>query len=70
VASAEDLKNAAGIGAFYTHGVKHATLTYASTAPIKNSTYQHVTVRTVLGGTATTLSAGKMKIFIEYLISE
>lgn len=68
-AGTEDIKNADAL-AFWSAGVKHSTLDFSSTTPIKKVTNNTLKINTTMVGVASTLTTGKMKIFIEYLISE
>ena len=69
----EDIKNAAAVGTDYVQAVMvdaflTGSLTFDQQTPIKITAARDITINVVLLAAATTLSTGKMKIYIHYLI--
>lgn len=70
-AGTADIKVAAQIGTAFTLGLKdEAWSTFKQASPFKLTTAKNITVNVVLGGTATTLSTGKLSIYVEYFTTE
>jgi hypothetical protein len=70
-AGTEDINNAAAIGTDYTISIlTENTLDFDITAPIKTTAARDITVNVVLAGGSATLSTGKMRIYLTYLISD
>lgn len=76
-AGVEDIKNAAAIGTDYGSGVLveagvggATDLDFDVASPVKTTAAKDVTINVVLAGGATTLSTGRMTIFIEYFVGK
>jgi len=76
-AGTEDIKNAAAIGTDYTAVIKveagvggGTDLDFDVSGPVKLTAARDVTLNIVLAGGATTMSTGKMKIYLKYVVSE
>jgi len=70
-AGAEDIKNAAAIGTDYTIAIlDEGNLDFAKATPVKLTAARDITLNIVLGGAATTMSTGKLKIYLLYVVSE
>jgi len=70
-AGTEDIKNASAIGTDYTLGLKADTwMDYLPATPYKLTAARDMTVNVVLGGAATTLSTGKLAVYVQYFVTE
>lgn len=70
-AGTEDIKTAGQITSQYILGLKNeAWSTYKRATPFKLTAAKDITVNVVLAGAATTLSTGKLSIYVEYFTTE
>ena len=70
-AGAEDIKIASAIGTDYTVSIKdEGNLDFSKATPVKLTAARDITLNIVLGGVATAMQTGKMKIYLLYIVSE
>jgi len=76
-AGTEDIKNAAQLTSDYLQSIKveagvggATELDFDKSTPVKTTAARDITVNVVLGGAATALSAGKLRVYIQYILSD
>jgi len=76
-AGTEDIKNAAQITTDYLQSVKveagvggATELDFDKSTPIKLTAARDITANSVLGGAATAFTAGKLRVYIQYILSD